>query len=38
MDTILKTDARDHHVKKLWKYYVANGKKSGILEKHWELD
>lgn len=37
MEIILKTDARDHHNKKLWEYYVTNGIKSGLLEKSWEL-
>jgi L-ribulose-5-phosphate 4-epimerase len=38
MDIILKTEAREHHNKKLWQYYVTNGKKSGILDKSWDLD
>ena len=37
MATILKTEARDHHNKKLWQYYVSRGLKAGILEKSWEL-
>lgn len=37
MEIILKTDAREHHNKKLWQYYVSNGLKSGILDKAWEL-
>lgn len=37
MDTIMKSEAREHHNQKLWKYYVTNGIKSGILDKSWEL-
>lgn len=37
MAAILKTEARDHHMKKLWKYYVNNGIKAGILDQSWEL-
>jgi L-ribulose-5-phosphate 4-epimerase len=37
MDIILRTEAREHHNKKLWQYYVTNGKKSGILDKSWDL-
>lgn len=37
MDTIMKSEARDHHNKKLWTYYVSNGIKSGILDKSWDL-
>ena len=29
-------ELREHHIGKLWKYYVQNGRDSGLLPKDWK--
>ena len=37
MDQINRHEKRDHHIGKLWKYYVGRGIGSGILSRDWPL-
>jgi L-ribulose-5-phosphate 4-epimerase len=37
MDQINRHEKRDHHIGKLWKYYVRKGLGSGLLPRDWSL-
>ena len=38
MDAVNALDERDHHVEKLWNYYVNKAKKSDIVPIGWDID
>ncbi len=35
MDQINRHEIRDHHVRKLWKYYIGRGIGAGVLPRDW---
>lgn len=37
MARINKTEDRDHHVAKLWNYYVNKGRKEGAIDESWDV-
>jgi hypothetical protein len=38
MEAVNKLDERDHHIQKLWNYYVNKAKKADVVPANWNID